>query len=198
MVSLRQHKKDAARGRILEAAGRLFGEHGVAAVTVERIAAEARVGKGSVYLHFAAKEDMVVALVAEIDQRAFEAVPAMADEGASAAEVMDRVGWSLLEAKAGHYAFMRAFLSRMFAPNPMTEHLQALQGYQVAALEALLRRLQARGLARQGLRFDELTLSFRTMHLGLLGLWVLEGPPFAETRRMTRLQMRMFAGELAP
>ena len=43
---------------ILEAALRLFDRDDWQLVTVERIAQEAEVGKGTVYLHFSSKEDI--------------------------------------------------------------------------------------------------------------------------------------------
>jgi AcrR family transcriptional regulator len=53
----------AARERVLEAASRLFGREGVRAVGVDRIAAEAQVGKMTLYRHFATKDDLVVAVL---------------------------------------------------------------------------------------------------------------------------------------
>lgn len=53
----------AARERVLETASRLFHREGVRAVGVDRIAAEARVGKMTLYRHFATKDDLVVAVL---------------------------------------------------------------------------------------------------------------------------------------
>jgi AcrR family transcriptional regulator len=47
------HKQD-----ILEAADRMFARHGYRRTTIEDIAKEASIGKGSVYLHFTSKEDI--------------------------------------------------------------------------------------------------------------------------------------------
>ncbi len=43
---------------ILQAALRLFDDEGWQLVTIERIAQEAEIGKGTVYLHFPSKEDI--------------------------------------------------------------------------------------------------------------------------------------------
>jgi AcrR family transcriptional regulator len=46
------------RDAVLDAAERLFEHFGYRKTTVEEIAQEAKIGKGSVYLHFASKEDL--------------------------------------------------------------------------------------------------------------------------------------------
>lgn len=53
----------AARDRVLKTASRLFHREGIRAVGVDRIAAEAEVGKMTLYRHFATKDDLVVAVL---------------------------------------------------------------------------------------------------------------------------------------
>lgn len=53
----------AARERVLTTASRLFAREGIRAVGVDRIAAEAEVGKMTLYRHFATKDDLVVAVL---------------------------------------------------------------------------------------------------------------------------------------
>lgn len=53
----------AARERVLKTASRLFHREGIRAVGVDRIAAEAEVGKMTLYRHFATKDDLVVAVL---------------------------------------------------------------------------------------------------------------------------------------
>lgn len=55
----------AARAdRILDAAGELLLRHGYRKVTIEDIARRARIGKGTVYLHWRTKDEVFVALLA--------------------------------------------------------------------------------------------------------------------------------------
>src|SRR5947199_9912207 len=51
--------KDAARERILEAASRLFREHGIAAVGLAKVMAEAGLTVGTFYTHFKSKEALL-------------------------------------------------------------------------------------------------------------------------------------------
>ncbi|POX51178.1 TetR family transcriptional regulator [Streptomyces sp. Ru71] len=57
-----------ARDRLLDAAEQLFYAEGIRAVGVERILAESGVGRASFYRHFAAKDDLVVAVLQRRDQ----------------------------------------------------------------------------------------------------------------------------------
>ncbi|TDC84248.1 TetR/AcrR family transcriptional regulator [Micromonospora sp. KC606] len=60
-----KERADAARNRtaILDAAARLFAEHGVAAVSLDQIAATAGVGKGTLFRRFGDKSGLAVALL---------------------------------------------------------------------------------------------------------------------------------------
>ncbi len=77
-----------ARERILHAAGRLFYTHGVKAVGVDRVVAQADVAKMSLYKHFKGKDDLVQAWLVRHDAWWFEwfegAVARIAPEGGRA------------------------------------------------------------------------------------------------------------------
>jgi AcrR family transcriptional regulator len=58
-----------ARQRILDTAYELFSRHGVRAVGIDRIVADAGVAKMSLYRHFPSKDDLVLAVLLEREQR---------------------------------------------------------------------------------------------------------------------------------
>ncbi|MDQ3788872.1 MAG: TetR/AcrR family transcriptional regulator [Actinomycetota bacterium] len=62
-----KERADAARNRarVLAAAARLFREHGVAAVSMDQVAAAAGVGKGTLFRRFGDKAGLAVALLDE-------------------------------------------------------------------------------------------------------------------------------------
>ncbi|MBP2052060.1 AcrR family transcriptional regulator [Streptomyces griseochromogenes] len=64
-------RADAARNRarLLEAAARLIAEHGVAAVTMEAVAAAAQVGKGTVFRRFGDRTGLLRALLDHSDRQ---------------------------------------------------------------------------------------------------------------------------------
>ncbi|AMV25242.1 DNA-binding transcriptional repressor AcrR [Gemmata sp. SH-PL17] len=53
----------AARRRFLEAADRLFYQHGVRTVGIDRVIAEAGVAKMTLYTHFPSKDDLILAVL---------------------------------------------------------------------------------------------------------------------------------------
>ena len=66
----RPERADARRNRlrVLEAADRLFSQHGVKNVSLDAIAAEAGVGKGTVFRRFGDRAGLAVALLDEREQ----------------------------------------------------------------------------------------------------------------------------------
>src|SRR5437763_3067098 len=57
-----------ARERILDTAFRLFYAHGPRGVGVDRVIAESGVAKATLYKHFPAKDDLVVAYLDRVDE----------------------------------------------------------------------------------------------------------------------------------
>src|SRR3954469_21117824 len=64
-------RADAARNRarLLEAAARLIAEHGVAGVTMDAVAAAAKVGKGTVFRRFGDRTGLLMALLDHSGQK---------------------------------------------------------------------------------------------------------------------------------
>jgi AcrR family transcriptional regulator len=61
--SLLEDKKEWTKKAILTAAKKVFLEMGYVNTTIEKIAAEARVSKGAIYLYFASKDDLYMSLL---------------------------------------------------------------------------------------------------------------------------------------
>jgi AcrR family transcriptional regulator len=61
--------KEAVKDAILDATDRLLARYGYRKMTVEDIASEARIGKGTIYLHFTSKEEVVLSHVDRIVDR---------------------------------------------------------------------------------------------------------------------------------
>ena len=194
VVSLRERKKASNRERILAVASELFAKRGIATVTVEEIAAGAEVGKGTVYNYFAAKEDIAVAFLIELDRDALETMALLPGDGMSPAEALDAAAWSLLEYKAPYREFVRAFFARSFAPDNFAHESQAFQVELDATLSALFDRLlRDRHGPPPSMTRDDFTMSFKTMHFGISAIWTFEGPPFATARALSRRHMALLA-----
>ena len=78
--------KEAVKDAILDATDRLLARFGYRKMTVEDIAAEARIGKGSIYLHFSSKEEVVLSHIDRIVDRLRERLNEIAHSDATAAE----------------------------------------------------------------------------------------------------------------
>jgi len=78
--------KEAVKDAILDATDRLLARFGYRKMTVEDIAAEAGIGKGSIYLHFSSKEEVVLSHIDRIVDRLKERLKEIARSDATAAD----------------------------------------------------------------------------------------------------------------
>lgn len=77
-------KTTAQADRILDAAARLFGSYRFHEVRMEDIAAEADVGKGTLYRYFGDKEELYTALVTRASDQFLDRLARAAEQGGSA------------------------------------------------------------------------------------------------------------------
>src|SRR5215510_5036971 len=78
--------KEAVKDAILDATDRLLALFGYRKMTVEDIAAEAGIGKGTIYLHFSSKEEVVLSHIDRIVDRLKERLREIAHSDAPTAE----------------------------------------------------------------------------------------------------------------
>jgi len=78
--------KEAVKEAILDATDRLLARYGYRKMTVEDIALEAGIGKGTIYLHFSSKEEVVLSHVDRIVERLKIRLAEIARSKAAAAE----------------------------------------------------------------------------------------------------------------
>jgi AcrR family transcriptional regulator len=84
--------KESVREKILAAAEKRFWHFGIKKTTIDEIAADAEVGKGTVYLHFESKEEIGLAIIATYkEQILIEQEQVAHDESATVLDRMKRV-----------------------------------------------------------------------------------------------------------
>src|ERR1700752_4053497 len=78
--------KEAVREAILDATDRLLARFGYRKMTVEDISVEAGIGKGTIYLHFSSKEEVVLSHIDRIVERLQERLNEIANSDATVEE----------------------------------------------------------------------------------------------------------------
>lgn len=78
--------REAVKDAILDATYRLLARYGYRKMTIEDIAVEVGIGKGTIYLHFASKEEIVLSHVDRIVERLKDRLREIARSDAPAAE----------------------------------------------------------------------------------------------------------------
>jgi len=101
---------DATRTSILDAAEELFGRFGYRKTTVQEIAEEAGIGKGSIYLHFESKRAVALATIDRLIQRVVERLREIA---AGDEPVEDRVRAMLIDRVMIRFDGVQAYSGRL-------------------------------------------------------------------------------------
>ncbi len=191
--SRRERKKIAARSKILTAAIGLFSRRGIDAVTIDEIAAAADVGKGTIYSHFAAKEDIVVAFMADLEARMAPRIARFKPGERPVDRALADYVLLHFRLKQPYHAFVRVFLGQMFmGTERFLPYMAEMQKYIDTPLQSLFAVLHERKALRDDIDLAQLIVSFKTMQLGLTALWAVEGPPFKQTTLVVRQQMLFF------
>jgi AcrR family transcriptional regulator len=86
-----------ARSRLLSTATRLFYTEGIRAVGVDRIVAEAKVTRATLYRHFPGKDDLIVGYLREADLAIRGQVAAITARGLPAADTLRAIAGSIAD-----------------------------------------------------------------------------------------------------
>jgi AcrR family transcriptional regulator len=144
-------KAEKTRARLIEVATRLFQEHGSDEVTVRRIASAAKIEAGSIYYHFASRDEIMRAVLeGGVGGARTEVLKAIAAVAGSSP--LDR----LRAALAAHlkYTLHHHFSSRLKAirrlPKRLRDHHMKQEREYAAIFADLLVEAEKKGLLRSG------------------------------------------------
>jgi AcrR family transcriptional regulator len=145
--SVTKKKHDA----ILDAARAVFSRDGYASSSVDDVAAEAGIAKGTVYLYFKSKEDLYLAALLR-DVKAFgDAARAEMESVPTLLEKIEAFLRIRLEYCRAHEDFLRIYLTeygKMSAMTPIAKQLMRLQrenmGHMASTIQAAVRRREIR------------------------------------------------------
>ena len=182
------------RARIVAGGIKLFSRHGIEAATVDQIAEAADIGKGTIYNYFQAKEDIVVAFLVDLEQEVQKKLRRVTQSKRSLDSILASFVRLQFRLKRPHHRFVRVFMSQMFLrTEQFLPYMVEIQKVMDPTLEAFFGSLQKRGAIRADVKLPEVIGVFKTVQLGLTALWAVEGPPFKETERTLKLEMKLFS-----
>jgi AcrR family transcriptional regulator len=165
----------AASGRILDAADRLLGRFGYRKMTIDDLAREAGIGKGTVYLSFRSKADVALACIDRMASRLLVRLEELAAKGGSPAgrlramlvvrvlhrfdyarghserldELLAAIRPRLLERRAAHFRAEAKVFARVLAEAGVPRAGETAEGMILATNALLPYSLGARELGRR-------------------------------------------------
>ncbi|MBW4719924.1 TetR/AcrR family transcriptional regulator [Saccharothrix obliqua] len=152
MTAARAGRTASSKQKLFDAALKLVGERGAASVTVDEIAAEAGVAKGTVYYNFASKDALVDALL----RHGVELLATRLREAEREADT-ERALESLVDGVLGFFgeypAFGQLLVSELWrTPGQWHGTLSLLRDDIVSILRGQMQRLSAEGGLPEGVQ----------------------------------------------
>ena len=177
-------RSDRRRTQILDAAARVFADRGYHRTTVRDVAREAGIADGTIYLYFTSKQDLLLALIAQLG-RVAERRADMAEHAGMDVRTFSRtyIGRRFADLREVHRLFA-AVLPEILADAELREGFSERVADAYAAADAELERRALLG-ELGSLDPQLLTRVATATALGLLLLAILEEP--VVTRRWDEL-----------
>lgn len=177
-------RSDRRRTQILDAAARVFAERGYHRTTVRDVAREAGIADGTIYLYFTSKQELLLALIAQLG-RVAERRADMAEHAGMDVRTFSRtyIGRRFADLREVHRLFA-AVLPEILADAELREGFSERVADAYAAADAELERRALLG-ELGSLDPQLLTRVATATALGLLLLAILEEP--VVTRRWDEL-----------
>lgn len=182
-----EHKSER-RAAIVSAVHELARKDLSASYSVEQLARKAGLAKGTVYLYFKTREEMLLAVHEKHSHELFDVVERALAAPAASAEKVVRAGLRYLKAHPEFYplaASCRAMLDKNVSTEAAFEFKAGL-GERLAALGARIERLYP------GLEPGEGVVLLMNSYAMIVGLWQLADPPLSLRPVMHRPQMQLF------
>ncbi len=188
--------KDEKASLILTSARRLFGRYGLRKATVDEIAREARVGKGTIYIYYKSKEEIFQAVVdeeARILKKEIERVVNSEDspEKKLRAYVITRMG--LINQLANFYSTFKD--EYLYYYGFIEKIRKGYTDYEISTIKRILKE----GVNRKVFSIKNLDLTALAFVIGMKGLeyyWALEKDPLEIEKKIDTLLEIIFNGIL--
>lgn len=153
MSGIRARKKRQTRQAIVAAAVKLFAEKGFEQTSMDELAREAGVGKGTIYGYFTTKSEIFLAFCEEEIDFAFDRVATESDPQAPLLEQLMTLHLGQFDFITANREFGRIFCREMLFPaQQQIEASRELDTRYVQDVTAILERAQKRGELRADTR----------------------------------------------
>jgi AcrR family transcriptional regulator len=185
----RERNKQEKRAALLAAAHALFSRNGFAATTTAEIAARAGVGAGTLFLYFASKDDLLVAIFREemdaLVERAFATLPRRAS---LLAELLHVYG-AMIVLHERDRELARAFVKEMLFVRPQNRDavFEFIEGLDARVAERIALR-QRRGELDASVPPILAAENFFALYIARLQKWLGADLPFESARHVARLR----------
>lgn len=171
MAGVREQKKIETRQAIMDAAIRLFGDRGYERTSIEDLAAEAGIGKTTIYGYFSAKQDIFQVFCDEEVESSFSILKESVDPGAPLLEQLVTLFMHQFKFVTENREFGRHLLREMaFPKEPSESSMEHTQRY-LDTLEELLERAREKGKISAEALLPTASASFYMLYLGCLSGW---------------------------
>ena len=190
MANKKDEQRSASIERILQCALDLFVKSGYRVTTVETMAAQAGLTKGTVYFYFKSKDAVMLRLLAEAEAIVVDSTLAELERAGPGA--LDKlVGFlnhqSVIALAHPHHLLLLILMSiEFYGTNSEIEvRVRAIYRRLYACIEGVVHQGQAEGMIRTDIRSHELTSIVMAAHDGVLIEWYRR-PGELDGRSLTR------------
>lgn len=169
----RKQQAEETRRKLAETALRLYASKGYDRVAVDDICRQAGVSKGTFYVHFKSKDQVLVEEFLELDRFYLDSLAEIAGLGTGVERLLALGRTSLRHLSGLGKDYLKAALSSQIAPSrgPSPLASKARASYKVAL--RLVREAQKEGELRGDLSSEEITLALVRAVRGIVFEWCL-------------------------
>lgn len=172
MAGRRETKKQQTRQAIMQAAIKLFSEKGFESTSIEELAKEAGIGKGTIYSYFQTKTDILYAFCEDELVSLHQELTDNADCEIPILKRMVEIYMSEFNLITENREFGRLFMQQTTFPRDvdLNQHLENENTY-FSLLFPLLAKAQERGELRKDLDLLYITGHFYGLYLLMVSAW---------------------------
>ena len=172
MSAVREEKKRQTRKAILEAAVTLFGTNGYDRTSIDRLAKEAGIGKGTIYSYFRTKSEILLAFCEDELEFLHEEMRRKINKKTPLLEALVEIFLIEFRYVTNNKEFGRVFLRELVFPSDLTvDRSLEMDNRFIAIFIPLFKQAQKRGELRLDIELTFVFGHFYSLYLLSLSTW---------------------------